>query len=271
LSDDADGRSPSFLAHKRSQSLLGRRESISSDLNADNVEIGPSWTATEPIVEASEPPSPEAELDAPPLESPSLLARALKMYDQATRAPGKSLAQGSSPDSSATEVEREQRPPSFTARLSHTSVISDAAHPTETTPLIRGRSHTIRPHNGSDGNHDVESQKPIYPQHPGGSDRHKDLSFRRGFVYSIQLLSEPKRWDRKQVWQNAVVTPISYLPAVTVGLLLNILDALSYGKLQVDARLRSLPAKLRCRNDPLPPRQPSLRQPGLRRHLYILR
>jgi sulfate permease, SulP family len=39
----------------------------------------------------------------------------------------------------------------------------------------------------------------------------------------------PKRWNRKAIWQNAVVEPVGYLPAVTLGLLLNILDALSYG------------------------------------------
>jgi sulfate permease, SulP family len=39
----------------------------------------------------------------------------------------------------------------------------------------------------------------------------------------------PKRWDRKVIVQKAVAEPLGYLPAVTLGLLLNILDALSYG------------------------------------------
>ncbi|PVH72601.1 hypothetical protein DL98DRAFT_659958 [Cadophora sp. DSE1049] len=39
----------------------------------------------------------------------------------------------------------------------------------------------------------------------------------------------PKSWNRKTIWQNAVVAPIGYFPAVVLGLLLNILDALSYG------------------------------------------
>jgi SulP family sulfate permease len=39
----------------------------------------------------------------------------------------------------------------------------------------------------------------------------------------------PKSWDRKAIVQKAVKEPIGYLPAVVLGLLLNILDALSYG------------------------------------------
>ncbi|KAJ5168308.1 uncharacterized protein N7482_003902 [Penicillium canariense] len=44
-----------------------------------------------------------------------------------------------------------------------------------------------------------------------------------------RLLSNPKAWDRRAIWQEGVVYPASLLPAVFLGLLLNILDALSYG------------------------------------------
>ena len=227
LSDDADGRNPSFLARKSSQSLLGRRGSVSTEGDADDVETGPSRLAAEAIVEASEPPSPEVDLDAPPLASPSLLARALQMYDQATQAAAKPHAHKGSTASSATEVEAQQRPrPS--ARSSRRSEIADAARPTEGTPLLRGRSHESRRLNGSDGHYDLEGQKLRTEQQPGKPDQ-RDPGVGRDFVQFVQLLSEPKRWDRKAVWQNAVVAPVSYLPAVTVGLLLNILDALSYG------------------------------------------
>ncbi|KAK3900938.1 sulfate transporter family-domain-containing protein [Staphylotrichum tortipilum] len=46
---------------------------------------------------------------------------------------------------------------------------------------------------------------------------------------AVQLISNPKRWDSRALWQNAVVAPVACLPAVVVGLLFNILDALSYG------------------------------------------
>lgn len=47
---------------------------------------------------------------------------------------------------------------------------------------------------------------------------------------TIHLISNPKRWDRHALWDNVVVAPVACFPAVVVGLLLNILDALSYGE-----------------------------------------
>ncbi|KAF3928847.1 hypothetical protein ABW20_dc0101353 [Dactylellina cionopaga] len=42
-------------------------------------------------------------------------------------------------------------------------------------------------------------------------------------------VASPKSWDRRTIWRNAIVAPISTLPAVVLGLLLNVLDGLSYG------------------------------------------
>lgn len=44
-----------------------------------------------------------------------------------------------------------------------------------------------------------------------------------------RLLCSPKSWDRRAIWNNGVVHPASLIPSVFLGLLLNILDALSYG------------------------------------------
>lgn len=44
-----------------------------------------------------------------------------------------------------------------------------------------------------------------------------------------RILFNPKSWDRRAIWQEGVVHPVSLIPAVLLGLLLNILDALSYG------------------------------------------
>lgn len=46
---------------------------------------------------------------------------------------------------------------------------------------------------------------------------------------SFHVLAHPKTWDRRVVWQRGIVHPLSLLPSVFLGLLLNILDALSYG------------------------------------------
>ncbi|EXJ58851.1 hypothetical protein A1O7_06281 [Cladophialophora yegresii CBS 114405] len=43
------------------------------------------------------------------------------------------------------------------------------------------------------------------------------------------VLSHPKTWSARTIYREAVVHPVSLLPAVFLGLLLNILDALSYG------------------------------------------
>ncbi|KAI9708422.1 MAG: hypothetical protein M1828_002985 [Chrysothrix sp. TS-e1954] len=42
-------------------------------------------------------------------------------------------------------------------------------------------------------------------------------------------LSNPKGWRFRMVWQRTIKDPISLLPCVFLGLLLNVLDALSYG------------------------------------------
>ena len=44
-----------------------------------------------------------------------------------------------------------------------------------------------------------------------------------------RVVANPKAWDRKAIFENAIITPLTCLPAVILGLLLNVLDALSYG------------------------------------------
>jgi sulfate permease, SulP family len=50
-------------------------------------------------------------------------------------------------------------------------------------------------------------------------------------IQALRIIVNPKSWDRKVIWQKAIIEPAGYLPAVILGCLLNILDALSYGKL----------------------------------------
>jgi SulP family sulfate permease len=45
----------------------------------------------------------------------------------------------------------------------------------------------------------------------------------------FRVLLNPKCWNRRAVWHEGVVYPVSLLPSVFLGLLLNVLDALSYG------------------------------------------
>lgn len=45
----------------------------------------------------------------------------------------------------------------------------------------------------------------------------------------VKVASTPKMWNREDVWEYGIRQPASLIPPVILGLLLNILDALSYG------------------------------------------
>lgn len=100
---------------------------------------------------------------------------------------------------------------------------------TERTPLLR-RDPALDSHRPDwiRGEQDIESQtirrKVSWPKIHSMVQWPKD----KGVDIARHVLN-PKRWDRKVIWQNAVVAPVGFLPAAVLGLLLNILDALSYG------------------------------------------
>ena len=91
----------------------------------------------------------------------------------------------------------------------------------EYTPLLAKRPSTIPD--------DLEGQKTQLK-----TNRFRDvLESGRGLIstsgHVLAVTVQPKRWDRELIWRSMVIAPVSCLPAVCVGLLLNILDALSYG------------------------------------------
>ena len=45
----------------------------------------------------------------------------------------------------------------------------------------------------------------------------------------FRIITNPKLWDKRALWIYCVCIPAGYIPPVMLGLLLNILDALSYG------------------------------------------
>lgn len=94
----------------------------------------------------------------------------------------------------------------------------------EMSPLLGPQSHrSLRPEDLED----IESQKPRKrARYTGASIRAGARNRIRGFG----VVMNPKTWNKKTIWENAVMSPIRCLPAVIVGLLLNILDALSYGE-----------------------------------------
>ncbi|KAJ5482682.1 hypothetical protein N7539_006128 [Penicillium diatomitis] len=114
--------------------------------------------------------------------------------------------------------------PTEEAPFSHLSTIDDESETrdTETTSLLsKVRSKSLHQYGTTE---DVESQELPVLQTPN--------PLRKGITsvkeWSVTI-SNPKAWDRHAIWRNGVVQPASLLPAVVLGLLLNILDALSYG------------------------------------------
>ena len=52
-------------------------------------------------------------------------------------------------------------------------------------------------------------------------------------AHIVRVVSNPKSWDRQNLLEYGFRQPASFVPPVILGLLLNILDALSYGDSQV--------------------------------------
>lgn len=54
----------------------------------------------------------------------------------------------------------------------------------------------------------------------------------------MSWISSPKSWNPQAIWSHGVRQPVGYVPAVILGLLLNILDALSYGEYNIRVLIR---------------------------------
>lgn len=108
--------------------------------------------------------------------------------------------------------------------------------PTESTPLLGG---SVAANGSTDrSGYDLEGQKNtvrrrimgIFGRRQDGSTRSPTVAAKAKIKKTYRSVTHIKWWDRRRLWENLVVAPIACLPAVIVGLLLNILDALSYGK-----------------------------------------
>lgn len=100
----------------------------------------------------------------------------------------------------------------------------------EETPLLRRHSDATSGHvkpNYLQGEHDLEGDLERSSAWPRFG-RVISRPFRRG-KRAVRALGHPSRWDKRKIWQKTVAEPAGYLPAVVLGALLNVLDALSYG------------------------------------------
>lgn len=243
LSDKRDSRSASFLSRARSGSSSARPDRAIPAPEVVLPELGAS-ISTETIEEVSEPPSPEA-VDVGDADEggPSMLANMLRRSPPDERcllAPKEDQMReenvedeedcDNGDDDSDQETIGRSTMRGSRPLLAHRNTSEEFG---ELSPLIAVRSRESRRSYGASSliNRDVdlESQKgPEKKKWLGGTvDTMRDTGAR--LAKGVRILSSPKQWDRHALWQNTVVAPVACLPAVIVGLLLNILDALSYG------------------------------------------
>lgn len=277
LSDKKDGRGAPFKPRPRPVSSLAARP----DRTISTPELGHSEiTATRPsetIDEVSEPPSPGA-AEQWAAEGPSMLTTMFRKSPP-DRTPFHSPKEDQVHEDGALIQDAEDNSQSLSRvstveprpLLAHRDTGDDAS---ETSPLLAARPSGSRgsydSSDGVPGHYDVEGQKrPSSSKWLGrAADSVRGKGSRMATV--LRAMSNPKHWNRHTLWQNIVVAPVACLPAVVVGLLLNILDALSYG--QHHAAQSTFVGPLTwLRNDPLSPGKPDICRPRLCRDIDILR
>ncbi|KAF4343150.1 hypothetical protein FBEOM_2903 [Fusarium beomiforme] len=210
LSDGQTQQGPVFLQRAR----ISFQESVEPEAG-DDVSTIERAHSSQTIVEVSEPPSPEgrdSKAGAP--AGPSVLSNLFKT------SPPRWIPQDQ-PHASDYDDNGDDNQTRTGQRWANHSTDDMTEH----NPLLsRVTSGGRRPYMS-----DLEGQK-SQARRPWVSDLvevgHK---MEERIIYGVAVAINPSRWDRKVLWHNCVLTPVSCLPAVAVGLLLNILGALSYG------------------------------------------
>ncbi|TVY94402.1 Uncharacterized protein LAWI1_G000153 [Lachnellula willkommii] len=174
------------------------------------------------IPEVSEPASPENGSGSDKSPGISALSKMLRRSPPSTSPPEQAEEAARKP----ADTENENGASSDRGRL---IITSNGVQQDERTPLL-GKD-PIEPRHHPDwirGEQDLEQQqmrrKGSWPKLRSVILRSKDKG-----LDAVRTVLNPKSWDRKVIWTRAVVEPVGYLPAVILGLLLNVLDALSYG------------------------------------------
>ena len=216
LSDRKTQGSPSFLNRTR--------PSIPDFAAPESLQVGPAEAlpGNDTIPEIPEPPSSEGSSDeqTDQEDGPSALANLLRKSPPESVAPDTPRSRRSIRNEPAEEGQNSRSPQ---AKRAPKTTHHHAEEATEHTPLLsRQTSGGASP----DVDVDIEGQKNKARKRWLGG-----LAARaHDFEHRVAVAVNPKRWNGKAIWKSAFITPVSCLPAVCVGLLLNILDALSYGK-----------------------------------------
>ena len=125
----------------------------------------------------------------------------------------------------------EMPPPQVRTQSPVSSVIvsnEDGDPVTEITPLLPRERHDAEANRGDDNEDDDASGYEVGKWNYLGHHYPSVRSARKRFN---QVPLDPRKWDYKELSRKIVVEPIFLLQPVFLGLLLNLLDALSYGAL----------------------------------------
>ncbi|KAI0013460.1 sulfate transporter family protein [Xylariaceae sp. FL0662B] len=221
LSDKKDKRNSSFLKRASSSSPQPGLEPPNSHYAP--MHLGdPQTSSAVTVDEGSKPSSIESSLGNGRDFGPSALANMIESSSPQSVVLDSVLGS----DTSHNEQPPSMAIPPFNERSAARSGDMDTT--SETTPLLRSKPH--RPESSTESNAelgDVENQKPRITTR-----KYQWKNLRDGIqsrIHKTTAAANPKTWDRRIIWENVVLNPVRSLPAVILGLLLNILDALSYG------------------------------------------
>ena len=210
LSDIVSNRSEHSSTRHRASSTAQQHSSLGSQLDQDEISRCESNTSSRPgaIQEVSEPTSPQSSHSSQTSQSQSALTELIRNSPPTEE------------DSHGTDKEE-----SPTTAGVHPVTVQEGiiSQPSERTSLLGKKTAygSIK---------DLEGQQAgkVEPKNQMRAvlRRFKEKTARLG-----RVASNPKSWDHHRILEYGVRQPASFVPPVMLGLLLNILDALSYGEL----------------------------------------
>lgn len=212
LSDIASNRSEHSPSRHHAASTAQHHSYLSSQLDQDDPLRHESNTSSRPgaIQEVSEPTSPQSSHSSQKSQCQSALTELIR-----TSPPTEEHSPGKDEDGSLATADVHP----VTVRE---GIISQ---PSERTTLLGKRT-------AYDSIKDLEGQQAARPE-PTNRLRNVLHRSKEQTARIVRLASNPKSWDRQNVLEYGVRQPASFVPPVILGLLLNVLDALSYGEPQV--------------------------------------
>ena len=209
LSDIASSRSEQSPSRHHDSSTTQQHSFLSSQLNQHDMSRHESNTSPRPkvIPEVSEPTSPQSSYSSQKLQCQSALTELIR---------NSPTTEGDSHGTDEDEILATAGVHPVTVRE---GIISQ---PSERTTLLDKRT-------AYGSMKDLEGQQVTTPE-PTNRTRAVLIQFQGQAARVVRVASNPKSWDRQHILEYGVRQPASFMPPVILGLLLNVLDALSYGK-----------------------------------------